>query len=762
MKLVPISQWIGADSDSKAAPLFRRYFSIDRTVTSATLSLCGLGYHEIWINGERVGDHVLDPAQTDYEKRVLYVVHDVTDLIQRGPNALGVILGNGWYNQDRVWSRRKTPYNPDHPEPGPPEMVTGLSYGQPRLLAEIFIEFRDGTKKFIRADENWRCAPGPITANNIYAGECYDARREIEGWCAPIFDDLAWQRAVRLPAPGGELQEQTMPPMRKIEELRPVAITAMEAGRYVVDMGQNFSGWARIKLAAPAGTEIAMRFAEELGDDGNVDTASTGVFATTVEQIDLYICRGEGEETWEPRFTYHGFRYVEVTGWPGVLTADAITGVVVHTDLPVAGAFECSDARLNQLHQMARWTLRSNLHGIPEDCPARERCGWLGDANLIAEYSMWNYDAKLFWEKYLGDIETTRAGNGGIPCDIAPGKRATQGNANPDWAATFIVLPWTLYRQYGDRKVLAKHWKGTTQLMDHFAGAADGWILPGGYGDFFDPGTDAIVMHTPQTLSTSLWFYRCAEIMAAVAVVLKKPDAAEQYRNWSKSIAAAVTERYYDRANGTFGSQGANVLALAFGIMPEEDEERILAALVADIQARDSHMNVGVMGVRFILEVLTRGGHGELALALMHQNSYPSFGHLIERGATTLWECWGEAEHNGTHGARSLSHPFMGGFDNWFFNTLAGIRGGPDRPGFKHVVLEPHPIAGLDWVRGHYDAAHGRIESNWRCDGDTFEWDVKVPARTTATATLPFSRETIELKKGTHHFVDENLHRTVV
>lgn len=726
--------WIGTDLDGAGAPLLRREFSVEKPVSSARLCICGLGYHEAWLNGALVGDHVLDPAQTDYHRRVLYVVHDVTKLIRRGSNAIGVVLGNGWYNQNRVWGKH------------------GLAYGAPRLWAELELSYNDGTSQTVCTNEQWRCAAGPVVDNNIYAGESYDARREIEGWCEQGLDDSAWQPVVVRPAPGDELQEQIMPPMRRIEELRPKAILKMAEGRFVVDMGQNFSGWARIKITAPAGTEITMRFAETIFPDGNIDTASTGVFATKVEQVDRYICKGGGEEVWEPRFTYHGFRYVEVSGWPGELTADHITGIVVHTDLPVAGGFECSDERLNQLHRMARWTLRSNLHGIPEDCPARERCGWLGDANLVSEFSMWNFDAKLFWEKYLGDIETTRAGNGGIPCDVAPGKRCTGGDAHPDWAAAFIMLPWYVYLHYGDEAVLERHWQGMEELMAHFAKSAEGWILNGGYGDFFDPGTDAIVMHTPQTLSTTLWFFRCCKVMSYAAGVLGRSGSAEIYSDWGSKIAAAVKEHYFDAASGTFGSQGADVLALAFDILPDE-EDRILEALIADIRKRDSHMNVGVMGVRFILEVLTRKGQGELALALMRQNTYPSFGHLIERGATTLWECWGEEEHNGTHGPRSMSHPFMGGYDNWFYNTLAGIRIDPAAPGFTHFFIEPHPITGVEWVKCHHDCIHGRIESNWRYDGEYLKWEITVPKGATATLKLPFGFETVELAAGRHEGV---------
>lgn len=730
------------------APLLRREFAVARNLESADLRICGLGYYEAWINGRRVGDHVLDPAQTDYQHRVFYVSYDVSDLLRNGTNAIGVMLGNGWYNQDRVWAKKVV--NAD----GSTSRIPGLSYGQPRLLAELQLSYKDGRKETLQTDTDWRWAPGPVVDNNIYAGERYDARRELNGWCEPDFDTASWSSVIALPAPGGEPEEQVMPPMRRIEELKPTKISPVEEGRYVVDMGQNFSGWARISVEAPAGTEIKMRFAETVFPDGTLDTASTGVFATKVEQTDRYICRGAGLETWEPRFTYHGFRYIEVSGWPGELTAADITGVVVHTDLEPAGAFVCSDERLNRLHHMVLWTHRSNIHGLPEDCPARERCGWLGDANLVSEYSLWNFKGKRFWEKYLDDMETSRSINGGIPGQVVPGKRGNVPAEKFDWLAAYIMIAYYVYLDSGDKRVLQAHWEGMQQLMTYFGAEADCWILHGGYGDFFDPGTEAIVMHTPQSLSTTLWFCRCAQVMTAAATALGQPESAAQYKEWQANIAASLTERYYDTATGSFGSQAANALALAFGVAPSENE-RILSALVCDIRKRDMHPNVGVMGLRFLFEVLTRNGHGDIALAMLHQNSYPSFGYLIERGATTLWESWGEKEHDEKHGARSLSHPFMGGYDNWFYNTLAGIRPDPEHPGFKAFTLVPHPIPGLDWVDCHHDCPYGRIVSNWKLSGaDKFQWHIEVPEGTVARATLPFSREVRKLPAGTYDLTD--------
>jgi alpha-L-rhamnosidase len=721
---------MAAEPRGQCAPLLRCRFTLAAPCIGATLDICGLGYYEAWLNGRRVGDHVLDPAQTDYTVRVMVVRHEVTALLQPGENVVGVMLGDGWYNQHRVWTAAQ------------------LAYGEPRLWAVLRCTHTDGGVTEVRSDATWRCSAGPVLENNVYAGETYDARREQPGWATPEFDASAWQPVQGMAAPGGRLEAQALPPIRAIETLRPVRIWRHDTAVYLVDLGQNIAGWLRIRVAAPAGTEIRLRFAETLSADGALDTASTGVFATGVEQIDRYICNGSGVEVWEPRFTYHGFRYVEVAGWPGTPTADDLTGVVVHTELPVAGQFVCADERLNQLHRMALWTHRGNVHSIPEDCPARERCGWLGDANVVAEYSLWNFASASFWMKYLDDIESTRALHDGLPCNIAPGKR-TCGMAKPDWAAAVIMLPWYLHVHGGGLDILRRHWDGMQRVLEQFGAGANDWLLGGGFGDWCDPGMVA-GPKTPPLLTTSMWFLRCAEIMTATATRLGDTQRRDRYAAWPAQIRAAIIARFYDHARGSFGSQTANVLALQFGVVPAEDAARIAQSLVADILAHNTHLTSGIMGVRYILEVLSRHGHGALAMALLQQDTYPSWGDMIARGATTLWECWGDENVDQSHGVRSCNHPMMGGYDNWFYTTLAGIVPDEEKPGFTHFFLMPQPPPGLAWVRAWHACPHGRIESAWRCEDGEFRWEVCVPAGCTATVVMPFSQRRGEVAAGTH------------
>jgi alpha-L-rhamnosidase len=721
----------------QSAPLFRREFQVEGVVSSARLEICGLGFYEAWINGRRVGDQVLDTAQTDYEVRCLYAAHDVTDHVLSGANAIGVMLGDGWFNQNRVWNDDK-----------------GLSYGTPRLLARLRIRLASGACLEIRTDETWQCRAGPVLASNLYAGERYDARAEAPGWNRAGLPRQGWSPVECVSGPGGRLESQRIPPIRAIEELRPRAISEPRPGCHVVDMGQNFSGWARIQVRAPAGTEVRLRFAEAVSPDGMIDTASTGVFATHVEQTDTYICKGGGVEVWEPRFTYHGYRYVEVAGWPGTPAPADITGVVVHTALPEAGRFECSDARLNQLHRMALWTHRSNIHGIPEDCPARERCGWLGDAHLVCEYSFFNFQGMSFWEKYLDDIESSRQLTGGLPGCIAPGKR-NWSPATPDWMAALVLIPWRLHVHYGTRAVLERHFDGMRAVLEHFRSQSKEWILSGGLGDWFDPGTSAEPTYTPEALTTTVWFHECARIMARTAEALGRAEEAARYDSWLEPIRRAFLARFYDPGRHTFGSQTANAMALHFGLAPSGDTAQVVGSLVCDIrETHGLHHTTGIMGVRYLFEALTRHGEGTTALALMRQDTPPSFGDLILRGATTLWEYWGEPEVEKAHGPRSLNHPMMGGFDNWFYNTLAGIRPDEHQPGFRHFFLEPHPIPGLSFVRVHHDSPRGRIVSDWRMEKGRFMWSVAVPPNATATAILPYTREVRTLASGTHQLAD--------
>jgi len=720
------SKWISAPV-AEPAPLFRKEFTVLPGLQRARALVCGLGYYELYLNGRRVGEQVLDPAQTDYEKRAFYVVHDVTDALREGGNCVGVMLGNGWYHQAVVWG--------------------GMSYGEPVLLLQLVLEYADGSRELVCTDETWKTHLGPVLKNNVYAGEEYDARLEIPGWSEVGLDDSDWQPVRAVNSPTQSLQSQMMPPIRRTRTLPTVALSSPQPGVWIFDMGQNSAGWARLRVQAPAGTTITLRFAEALNADGTLNPESTGVFATHVVQTDRYTCKGSGVEVWEPRFTYHGFRYVEMTGYPGTPAPDMLEGVVVHTAVQPAGTFECSDEMLNRIHRTAIWTEISNLHSIPTDCPHRERCGWLGDAHVSAEMTIYNFEMANFWAKYLEDIETSLTEKG-LPTFVAPGKRKI-GEASPDWGTAIVQLPWYLYLYYGDTRVLERHYPTMKRWVEHLQSISEGYIVSAGLGDWCAPGS--VPGNTPIPITSTAVFYLDAVLMGKIARVLGQGEDSRQYNELAQRIKQAFVERFYDRTNHTFGSQTADALALAWGLAPEGEEQAIADSLARDVmEQHGGHHSTGILGSRHLYWALSDYGYGDVAMTILHQSDYPSIGHLFQLGATTFWEYWGEPRIDEQEGPRSYNHPMQGGFDAWFFYGIAGIRPSEEGPAFKQIVLRPQILPGLTWARASYRTMHGLIVSEWYRDGNRVTWKVVIPPNATALVRIPSLEQ--ELASGEYEF----------
>jgi len=716
------AKWIGYDCPS--APMLRKEFTVNKSIREARVYICGLGYYELSINGFKIGDHVLDPGQTDYEQRVFYVVYDVTKNLKQGNNAIGVILGDGWFNESAV---NKTKYGWD-------DMV----YGKPRLIFQMHVIHTDGTETLVVSDEIWKGSSGPIISNNVYAGEYYDAGLEQHGWDTPGFDDSNWGHVLVVEEPGGKLVSQKLPPIKRMQTVKPVKLTNPKPGVYVYDMGQNFAGWAKLRVKAERGTTIQLRFTESIHKDGMIDPASTGVFATHVVQTDRYACKGSGLEVWEPRFTYHGFRYVEMTGFPSKPSLDNLEGVVIYTGVEEAGHFECSDEMLNRIHQTALWTQISNMHSVPTDCPARERCGWLGDAHVSAEMTIYNLDVPLFWLKYIRDIETSR--RGGIPNDIAPGRRTGGENPHPDWGTAFVQLPWYIYLYYADISVIREHYEGMNVFLNHLKSIAKNYIVYEGYGDWCPP-RGVYPIETPVELTSTAYFYFDAKIMSRMAQILGREHDAESYNQLAQNIKSSFNEKFYDVGNKTYGSQTGDSFALYLGLVPKGDESAVAESLARNvIEKHGGHHATGITGSRHLYWALGRYGHGNVAQSIFHNTTYPSIGYLFSLGATTLWECWGEPEIDEKHNPRSRNHPMQGGFDAWFYQGIAGINPDPENPGFKHIILRPQLIGNLTFARARYQSIHGLIASEWQIHEDTLEWFVSIPANTTATVYIPTER----------------------
>jgi alpha-L-rhamnosidase len=714
------AKWISYECQS--APLFRKEFKITKKVKDALVYISGLGYYELRMNGSKIGSHVLDPAQTDYEQRIFYVVYNVKDNIKIGENVVGIILGNGWYNQTAV----------NHGKYGWKDVI----YGKPRLIFQMQIIYADGTEMLIVSDETWKGSTGPIISDNVYAGEVYDARLEPDGWDNPRFDDSNWNQVIISESPGGKLISQQIPPIKKMQSIQPVSMKSPKPGIYVFDMGQNFAGWAKLSLLAPEGTEIKLRFAECLHQDGMIDPASTGMYATNVVQTDKYICNGKGVEVWEPHFTYHGFRYVEMTGFPGKPAIENIEGVFLHTSVRKTGEFACSDTMINRLHKTALWTEMSNMYGIPTDCPHREKCGWLGDAFLTSDMTIYNFDVPLFWSKFIDDIETSRKGD--IPQNIAPGRRF--GGSDPDWGVAYIQLPWKMFLYYGDKSIISEHYAGMSIFMNYLQKIAVDNIIYAGIGSLFSPGR-IMPGETPKEYTTTVLYYFCADVMSRMARVTGKEEDSQRYSQTAKDIKFSFNNKFYNESEKTYGCQEKNTLALAFGLVPENDETTVAGNLDNYVlNKQKGHVSTGIFGSRYIYETLGKYGYGETVKEVLNQTTFPGYGYLFSSGATTFWENWGEMkfEDDSEPGdERSKNHAFQGGFDAWFYNGIAGIIPDPENPGFKHIIFKPNIINTLDFEKAQYNSIHGTIKSELQNTGEKFRWLISIPANTTATAYIP-------------------------
>lgn len=741
--------WIRMPPESRqaSAPRFRKFFRLDKPVAKARLYVCGLGWHESWLNGEKLGDEVLQPAQTDYEFRCFYVAHDVTARLRQGENVLGFWVGDGFFNQDRVW--------------GP----NGMSYGQPMVKAQLEITHPDGGVTVIGTDPSWTCAKSPVIRANVYAGEEFDARAEDPAWASPAGGTEGWMAVEQAKAPGGELIAQDMPPCRRKGDVRAVSARELKPGVWIYDFGVNLVGWAKLSVEAEPGTRLTLRFAEDLLTDGSPNFATGGVEHTGVIQTDSYTCRGSGKETWEPRFTYHGFRHVELTLEGGGLRngpprPEMLEGVIVHNDLPVTGRFTCSDPTLNMAFEWAHRTFTGNIQGVPTDCPIRERCGWTGDAHLIVPYSMFRFDAAALWAKYAGDIATSARRDtpmlsfggsmgergvkpkaAGIPTMVAPGKRFI-GEATPDWGAAIVFIPWDIYLHTGDRRLLERSYGLMRQWTLHLESRATDGILRSGLGDWcrphprdsIAPPRDYYAQVVPM-LSTACYF-RCARIMADTARLLGRADDAARFADMTEKIRTAFLREFYGPESSMTPDQTVHAIAIEWEILPAERRAGAAARLAGLVGKADDHFMTGVFGMPSLWPALVAHGHRETAWRALQNETYPSFKHLAGLGATTFWEVWpGPLEPKPY--SRSMNHPFQAAFVQWFYSGLAGIRPDPANPGFRSILLEPQMIGGLSHVDCAFESPMGEIRSVWKREGKLFHWDFMIPAGSSASARVP-------------------------
>ena len=763
MGLLEPSDWLGGwlgDGESEPAnranyyadqpaPLLRCSFEVSKPVSRARLYASGLGYYELRLNGLKVSDHVLNPAWTNYRKRVPYTTHDVTSLLHHGPNLVGAMLGNGWYNPLplEMWGRIN--------------IREHLIVGHPCLIAQLNIEYEDGTTQSVATDESWHTHPGPVLRNSVYLGEVYDARRELPEWDKPEFDASSWKPATTYTAEGlGDLTAQSVPPIRVTATLHPQSVTEISPGVFIFDMGQNFAGWARLRVEGPRGTTVKMRMGELLYPDGTLNpmTAVAGQIKGSdpngtslggpgapllAEQFDSYTLKGDGLEIYTPRFTFHGFRYIELSGFPGTPGLNAIEGLRLNTDVEPVGRFACSDETLNQIQEMVEWTLLSNLFSVQSDCPAREKFQYGGDIVATSEMASLNYNFASFYAKTVSDHADAVQGDGWIT-ETAPFVGISAANYVEDagpigWGLAHPLLVAQLYQYYGDRRIVAEQYQTARKWVDLLGEHAEGHIIDRCISDHesLDP--------KPVSLTATAHYWKATRLVSQFAKILGYEADQARYERLAGEIKDAFVDRFLAPGTGIFdiGTQACQATALTMGLVPASERDAAIARMVDQVLIEhDGHIATGIFGTKYLLEELTRAGHADVALQMVQQRTFPGWGHMLDRGATTLWEHWEFSDNTYSH-----NHPMFGSVSEWFYKGIGGIKSHNEAIGFDRFFIEPNPVGDLQWAETRYRSARGMILSNWRIENDIIYLEVEVPVNARAEVIVP-SRSTQEVAES--------------
>jgi len=729
--------WIGSSlaggpEVGAPSPYLRTVFNVGQKIASARLYATALGLYEFHVNGERVSRDVFTPGWTEYKQRVQYQSYDVAALLRPGANAAGAILGDGWYCGHIGWRER------------------GYYGDRPRLLAQLVLTFTDGSTQTIATDGAWKTTPGPIIESDLIHGETHDARRELPGWDLPSFDDSGWDPVEVFPAPAIEISPRLGPAVRATQEIKPPApgkkLAVWPAPIWIFDLGQNMVGRVRLRVKGPAGQIVRLRFAEVVNPDGQLYVDNL----RAARQTDHYILRGDpAGETWESKFTFHGFRHVELSGLTDDPVPGAITGIVLHSDTPRTGDFTCSDPLINQLQRNIDWGQRGNFLEVPTDCPQRnERLGWMGDAQVFVRTAAWNRDVAAFFHKWQRDIADAQTAEGSMP-SIAPNVTGVGNDGGPAWADAGVICPWTMYLCYGDTALLETHFESMTRFVAFLDQKSVKLVrshpdAPGfpGYGDWLAlDGSGKTEGGTPKDLIGTAFFAYSAGLVARIARVLGRTAEAVHHEKLADRVRRAFQRRFVTGDGLVAGlTQTSYVLALHFDLAPAPLRPRLLAELVRDIELRGNKLTTGFVSTSYLPHVLSRFGRLDVAYKLLHQKQWPSWLYAVTQGATTIWERWDGWTHDKgfqDKGMNSFNHYAYGAIGAWLYAVVAGVDIDPDRPGFKHIKLAPQPGGDLTSARGRLQSPHGEIVSSWKLGAGRFEWEVIVPPNTTATATFP-------------------------
>ena len=728
------AKWVTPDieenkEEMQPCPLLRTEFAVAEDVVSARLYVTALGLYEVQLNGRSITPHCFTPGWTNYHKRILYQTYDVVDHLTVGQNAVGAILGDGWYRG----------YLAGSPSPSRNKYGDTLA-----LLLQLELRYANGRSQIVTSNPNWRAtSDGPIRHSDIYMGELYDARREQTGWAAAGFDDRDWAGVRVYDGVGGKLVAQTGTAVRPMHTLRPVSISRAPSGETIVDFGQNLVGRVRLQLTGEVGTTVTLRHAEVLDAEGNLYTANL----RAAKQEVTYILRGEGMEIYEPHFTFQGFRYVAIEG--AELTEETVTAVVLYSDLTASGHFECSHPLINQLQQNIVWGQRGNFLEVPTDCPQRdERLGWTGDAQVFAATACFNMDVSAFFTRWLHNLRDDQREDGAVPF-VVPHVLPDHAYGAAGWADAVIIVPWTVYLSYGNIRILAENYPAMQRWLAYvYTQAGDDFIWSGDFhfGDWLardrdDLGTPFGLTET-DLIATAYYAYSAA-LLANIARVLNRNEDADLYEAIAAQVRTAFCDEFVTKNGRISGNtQTAYVLTLMFDLLPEAQRPEAARRLVANIRERDTHLATGFLGTPYLCHVLTRFGYLDVAYDLLLQERCPSWLYPVAQGATTIWERWDGLRLDGTFqnpAMNSFNHCAYGAIGHWLYSAVAGIQIDGAKPGYKHTLIQPQLGGNLDFAKAELVTGYGRLASHWQLNEETLTLDVTIPPNTTATIVLPMT-----------------------
>jgi alpha-L-rhamnosidase len=721
------ASWVARSSENPGRSAYlRKEFNLeDKTIEKARVYVTGLGNYVFYLNGQRVGNDLLTPGWTHYPERLEYQVYDVKGLLNSGENAAGAVLGNMWWSGGLGWEGGRK-----------------YSEGPLKFLMQLQVDFEDGSSFSMVTDESWKWSDSPIWENHIYDGEKYDANLEQPGWNNPGFDDSAWA-GVEMASYEGKLTGPNAPALRHHGDIQPVALNEPVAGEYVYDLGQNMVGWAAIRIKAEKGDTVKFRYAELLHDDGTVAQENL----RSADAIDMVVSNGE-EIVWEPKFTYHGFRYVQISGMKEKPSLNDLTGKVIYTDQPFIGHFECSNELINQINRNVVWGQKGNFYPAPTDCPQRdERLGWMGDAQIFAPTANFNMHLDRYWSKWMFDITDGQDEEGWV-YDVNP-PIVVGGPSKPGWGDAVVVIPWLNYRYFGNKRIIEDHYEGIKAWVEYMRRNSEndiyyweqnGWY---GYGDWI------AVEPSPGKPIGSAYYYYSTKLLGKMAGIIGRNEDAAEYGDLAAKIAKAFQREYWDAGELSYpgGTQTANLLPLAFGITPEELKDQVVKNLVDNVMQKDVHPTTGFLGTGYILPMLSKYNYHELAYEMINKTDYPSWGYMVKQGATTIWELW-NSDTEPPEGMNSRNHFALGCVGEWIWNTLGGINICDEQPGFKRAIIKPKPAGDLKWARADYETNYGLLSVDWKLENSKFTLNLTVPPNTTAVVDLSHISEGAVIREG--------------